>query len=203
MSNTPTSTSVPSGSSSKSSASSTTIDRTPIIGGVVGGLVLVSLLLALLFFNRRRNNRGSQALDIVTVNPFTVPYWNSNSTFLPQDYTSNGQSLSKFTQRDPSSTYRSDGIPPLAPLVLPPQFSSPAFNFIPPLSPLRHTGWQTNFDSTMTRIPQAATEPSVRRSPPPRGPNARTLRHEDSGVRIPPAATEDDVVELPPFYSSG
>ena len=101
--NSSTSTSVPPGSSI-----STTTEA--IIGGAIGGVVFISLLLALFFFNRRRNNRRSQTLkggshtspDVV--NPFTVSSSNTTSNFLPQNYTSNGQSFpsqyisSKFTQ---------------------------------------------------------------------------------------------------------
>jgi hypothetical protein len=206
-----TSTSVPSGSSSNSSPSSSTSIHTTdaIIGGVIGGLVLISLLLGLFFFNRRRNNRRLQALTVPSpnvVNPFTVPSSNPTSTFLPQNYTSNGQSLpsqsimisSKFTQRgqpsDPSSS--SGGIPPLTPL----RFSSSAF-ISSSSSPLPLTRAQTNLDGTRTRVPQAATEPSMQRSPSPQGANVRFLQLEDSSIRIPPA--EDVVVELPPFYTPG
>ena len=217
-----TTTSVPSGSSSNPSPSSSTrtiIHRKPteaIVGGVIGGLALISLLLALIFFNRRRNNRRSQALsemlytgaspDVVT--PFSVPPLNPNSTFLPQNYTSNDQSLpseyisSKFTRRgqpsNPMNTSSSGGILPLTPLR--PQFSlaSPAV-ISPSSSRLPPTGSQTNFDGMRTRVSQAAMDPSVQQSLSP-GANARFLQHDDSGVRIP---SEDDVVELPPFYTPG
>ena len=214
------STSVPSASSSNSShSSSTTIHGKPIVGGVIGGLVLISLLLALFFFIRRRNHRRSQTVSEVSitpyddpspdvVTPFTVPPSNLNSTFQPQNYTSNGQSLpsqfisSKFTgmrqPSDPSSMSSSGGIPPLTPLRQ--QLSSPAV--ISPSSPRLplSTGSQNNFDNTRDTIPQAATEPLMQqRSASPRDSNARFLLHEDSGVRIPSA--ENDVVELPPFYT--
>ena len=95
-------------------------------------------------------------------------------------------------------------MPPLIPLR--PQFLSLAFtpSGSSPLSPLRalplsSSESQTNLDdSTMTRVPQAATEPSIQRPPSPQGANVRILRHNDSGVRIP---TEDGVVELPPSYT--
>ena len=68
--NTPTSSSIPSGSlSNPSPSSSITIHRKPtgaIIGGVMGGLVLILLLLILFFVVRRRNNRRSQALSEMT-----------------------------------------------------------------------------------------------------------------------------------------
>ena len=205
--------------------------RTPtdaIIGGVIGGLVFISLLLALFFFNRRRNNRRSQALSEMSstvpspdvVNPFTSPPSNPNSTmtFLPQNYTSNGQSLpsqsipSKFSHQrgqpsDPASTGTSSGggIPPLTPLRR--QFSSPGFtsssSSSSPLRALPFTGSesQTNPDAnTRTRVPHDAMEPSMQRSPSPQGPNVRFLQHDDSGVRIP-AEDEVQVVELPPVYS--
>ena len=137
------------------------------------------------------------------VTPFTVPPSNPTPTFLPQNYTSNGQSLpsqnisSKFTQRgqpsDPAITSSSGGIPRLTPLR--PQFSPTAF--IPPSSSLPLTGSHTNFDGTRTRNPQAATEPLAQQSPSPEGANTRLLRHDDSGVRI----AEDNVLELPPFYT--
>ena len=237
-SNTPTTitstfTSIPSGSLSNfsptgSSSTPTGNHRTStdaIIGGVIGGLVFISLLLALFFFNRKRNNRRSQTLSEMSstvpstdvVNPFispsSIPTWNSTTTFLPQNYTSNGQSLSsqfissKFTHQrgqpsDPASTGSSSGggIPLLTPLQLEPQFSSPSFT-PSGSSPLPLTGSQTtNLDNTRTRVqvPQAETEPSMQRSPSPQRANVRILRHDDSGVRIP---AEDDVLELPPFYT--
>jgi hypothetical protein len=268
------------------SSTPTGIHTDAIIGGVIGGLVLISLLLALFFFNRRRNNRRSQALSAMSyppspdvVNPFTSPSSNSNSTmtFLPQNYTLNGQSLSsqsissKFSHRrgqpsdpaimsslsppdvvnpstfpssnpnstmtflpqsyssngqsllsqsipskfshqrgqppDPASTGTSSGggIPPSTPLR--PQFSSPAFtpSVSSPLRTLPLTGSesQTNpDDGTRTRVPPDATVPSVQRSPSPQGANVtvRFLQHDDSGVRIP-AEDEVQVVELPPVYS--
>lgn len=215
--------SIPSASSSNSSpSSSTTIQRKPteaIIGGITGGVVLISLLLALFFFNRRRNKRRAQTLseksNTVTtpsdiyVEPFTVPPSNPTSTFLPQNYASNGQSLhssaisSKFTQRaqltDPLSTSSSGVFPPLTSLQ--PESSSTTFSSPPsPSFPL--TGSQTNFDvGTRSRISQPGKEPSMQRSPSPRGANARFLLHEDSGVRMPPAV--NDVVELPPSYTPG
>jgi hypothetical protein len=232
-----TSTGVPSGTSSSSSPSSSTPTgnhRTPtdaIIGGVIGGLVLIFLLLALFFFNRRRKNWIPQALSEMShtvpspdvVNPFTSPSSNPNSTitFLPQKYTSKGQSIpshfisSKFSHQrgepsDPASTVAGtssgSGIPTLTPLRR--QFSSPALQFPPsgssPLRALPLTGFesQTNLDDcTRTRVPQAATEPSIR-SPSLQEPNVRFLQHDDSGVRMP-AASEDEVqvVELPPVYS--
>ena len=281
-SNTPTS-SVPSGTTTTSSlsnpspSSSTTNHRKPteaIIGGVIGGLVLVSLLLAL-FFKRILNNRRPRALSEMSsivpspdvVNPFTSSPSNSNSTtaFLPQNFTSNGQSLlsqsilSKFSHRrgpaivsdvpppeivnsstfptsNPNSTMTflrqyasndqsilSQSIPskfshqrgqlsgpasgasggiPLNPFR--PQFLSPAFtpSVSSPLRalPLTLSGSQTNhYDSTRTRVPQGATEPSMQRSPSPQG--VRFLQHDDSGVRI---HAEDgvQVVELPPVYST-
>ena len=214
---------------SSTSSNTPTSTSVPIIGGVIGGLVLISLLLALFFFNRRRNNRRPQAMSDMSstvpspevVNPFTgtFPHLNPNSTmtFLPQNNTSNGQSLlsqsipSKFSnQRDqPSdpaaSTSSGGGIPPSSLTPLRPQFSSPAFtpSGSSPLQalPLTVSEFQTNHDdSTRTRVPQAATEPSMQRSPSPQGANVRFLRHDDSGVRIP-AELEDDVVELPPFYT--
>ena len=135
-------------------------------------------------------------------------------TFLPQNYTSNDQSLlfqsipSKFSHQrdqpsDPAASGSSGGgIPPLTPLR--PQFLSPAFtpSGSSPLRALPLTGSQTNpDDSTRTRVPQDATEPSMQRSPSPQGPNVRFLQHDDSGVRIP---AEDEVqgVELPPVYST-
>jgi hypothetical protein len=209
-SNTPTSTSVPSGTNSSPS----TIHMKPtgaIIGGVIGGLFLISLLqvlLALFFFLRRRKalSKPHTVPSPDVVNPFTVSPSNPTSTFLPQNYTSNGQFeyiSSKFTQRgqpsDPASMSSSGG-PGILPLtILRPEFSSPSF--ISPSSPrLPLTGLQTNLDGTGTRVPQTTTEPSLQRSLSPQT-NARFLRHEDSGVRIPPA--EDDVVELPPFYTPG
>ena len=70
-----------------------------------------------------------------------------------------------------ASTSSSHGFPPLTPLR--PQFS-PAL--ISPSSSCLLTGSQTSLDY----VPQATTEPSMQRSPSPRG----YLRHEDSGVRI-------------------
>ena len=143
------------------------------------------------------------------VNPFTVPSSNPTTTFLPQNHTSNSQSLpslpsqfisSKFTQRvqpsDPASASSSGGVPPLTPFQ--PQILSPAF-ISTSSSRLPLTGSQTNLDGTKTNAPLAATEPSMQRSPSPPGANARYVRHEDSGARIPP--TEDELVELPPFYT--
>jgi hypothetical protein len=201
--------------STTSGAASTTIHS--IIGGVIGVLVLISLLLALFFFNRRRNNRRTQALSkmpVVTLPspdiaiPFTTPSSKPTSTFLPQNHSSNGQSLfsSKFIQRDqpsdPASTSSSSGGIPLTPLRPRFKFSSP--ESIPSSSSLLTlTGSQTNLNGTSTtqvRVTQTATEPSRQRLPSARGANnARVLRHEDSGVRIPPA--EDDFIELPPFYT--
>ena len=220
--NTPTSSSIPSGSlSNPSPTSSTAIHRKPtgaIIGGVMGGLILILFLLILFFVVRRRNNRKSQALSEMTytdpfpdvVTPFTDPPSNPTSAFLPHNYTSDDQSLhwhpqpisSKFAQRDqpsdPPSTSAIGRIQPLAPLR--PHFSSTAF--ISPSSSLPLSGSQTNFDDTRTGVPQTATEPSTQRSesPSPREANARFLLHEDSGVRIP---SEDDVFELPPLYTPG
>ena len=222
--NSPTSTSsapvplISSSSSSPSSSTTTVIDRKPtgaIVGGVIGGLVLISLLLGLFFFCRRRSNQRSQALDEKSItadvmNPFTLthpgPSSNSTSVFLPQDYTSNGQSLpsqsmsSKFAQKgqlsDPASTSGSGGISPLTTLQA---FTStpqaPPSSCLPPTSP------QSNLDGTRTIVPQAETEPLMQRSPSPRGANAVFLLHEDSGVRMPPP--ENEVVELPPFYTPG
>ena len=212
-SNTPTSTSVPSGTSSSPSPL-TTIHKKPtdaIIGGVIGGFVLISLLLALFFFNRRRNNRGlSEMSYTIVASPFTVPSSNPNSIFLPEDYTSNGQSLpspfisSKFTKRhqrnqpsDPSSTSSGGGIPPLTPLR--PQFPSP----VPSSSPIPPAGSQANFDGTRTIVPQAGTEPLIQRSLSLRGANARFLQYEDSGVRISSSDDDVQVLELPPFYTPG
>jgi hypothetical protein len=217
------------GAASPSTTASTTIHKEPtgvIIGGVIGGLVLISFLVALFFFNRRRNNQRQALSEMsytdpspdIAVIPFTVPSSNPISTFLPQNYTSNGQSLlsSKFTQRgqpsDPASTGTSSSgrIPPLTPPRPSFKFSSPLAASLPPSSsplPQALTGSQTDLDGTGIRVPQAATEPSMHRSESPsprRGAiraNARFLRHEDSGVRIPFA--EDDVVELPPFYTPG
>ena len=189
-----------------------------IIGGVIGGIVLISLLLALLFFNRRRKKRiqalseKSSSIRVpspdIYVNPFIVPSLNPTSTFLPQNYTSNGQSIpsqsisSKLAERgqpsDPVSPSSSGGIPLLTPLRA--QFSSPASNS-PSSSSLHLVGSQTNLDGTKTRVLQAATEPSIQRSPSPEGANDRILLHEDSGVRIPPA--EGGVLELPPTYTPG
>jgi hypothetical protein len=205
------------------SSSSNSSPRKPtaaIIGGIIGGLVLISLLLALFFFYRRRNNRRSQALDEKSItadviNPFTLPPSNSASTFLPQNYTSNGQSLpsqsmsSKFAQKgqpsDPASTSSSGGISPLT--ALQSDFSPPALIPQPealsssclPLS----TSPQSNLDGTRTRVPPAETEPLMQRSPSPRGDNAVFLMHEDSGVRMPPSEDDRDVVELPPSYTPG
>jgi hypothetical protein len=193
-----------SSNSSPSSSIPTGNHRTPtdaIIGGVIGGLVLISLLLALFFFNRRRNNRRFPSPDVV--NPFIFPYANPTSTMtsLPKKYTSNGYSLpsqsisSKFTSlrsqlSDPASTSSGGGTPSLTRLQR--RFSSPAFtpsgSSLPPL-----TASQITFDdSTMTRVPQDATEPSI-----------RFLQHNDSGVRIPAEDEEVQVVELPPVYSTG
>ena len=198
--------------SNSSPSSSTTIDRRAIICGVVGGLVLILLLLVLFFFIRRCNKRREQALgeksdSLAVVDPFIVPSSNPTSTFLPQNYISNGQSLpsqsisSKLFQRDqpsdPSSRSTSDRIPPLTPLRS--QFSSPGL-ISPSSSRIPLTGSQTDH-SIATRVPQAEKEPSMQGSSSPRGDNARFLLHEDSGVRIPPA--ENDVVELPPFYTPG
>ena len=93
-------------SSSSVSSSSTTIVRQPIeaiIGGVIGRLVLIFLLIALLFFNRRSKNWKLRALSemsytapfpyVALANSFNVPSSNPASLFLPEDYTSNGQSL--------------------------------------------------------------------------------------------------------------
>ena len=233
-SNTPTS-NVPSGTTTTSSScnssstgsSSTTNHRKPteaIIGGVIGGLVLISLLLALFFFKRILNNRRPRALSEMSsivpspdvVNPFTSPPSNPNSStaFLPQNFTSNCQSLrprsilNKFSHQrgqlsDPANG-ASSGVP-LTPSR--PQFSSPAFtpSVSSPLRalPLTLSESQTSHDdSTRTRFPQAATESSMRRSPSrsPQGVNVRLLQHDDSGVRIP-AEDEVQVVELPPVYS--
>jgi hypothetical protein len=146
-SNTPTSTSVPSGTNSSPSTIQVHMKPTgAIIGGVIGGLVLISLLLALFFFLRRRKALSKphtvpQASPDV-VNPFTVSTSNPTSTFLPQNYTSNGQFeyiSSKFTQRgqpsDPASASSSGGpgILPSSLTELRPEFSSPAF--ISPSSP--------------------------------------------------------------------
>ena len=221
-SSTPTSTSVPSGTSSSSNSlpsSLTTIHKKPtdaIIGGVIGGFVLISLLLALFFFNRRRNNRRLSEMSYTNVaSPFTVPSSNLNSIFLPEDYTSNGQSLpslsisSKFTQRhqrnqpsDPSSTSSGGGIPPLTPLR--PQFPSlaPAFIF-PSSSPIPPAGSQTNFDGTRTIVPQAGTEPLIQQSLSLLGANTRFLQYEDSGVRISSSDDDVQVLEIPPFYTPG
>ena len=200
-----------SASTTPSSNSSTTIHRDAIIGGVIGGLVLISLLLVALFFFNRRSQaaRNDTVPSFEVVNPITVLSSNPTSTFQSQDYTSNGQSESlpsqsisrHFTSSNPASMSSSDRFRPLAatplrPLTATPlrrQFSPAAIS--PSSSRLHLTGLQTSLDY----VPQAAMEPSMRRSPSPRG--ARYLRHEDSGVRISP--TEDDVVELPPFYTSG
>ena len=203
-----TSTSVPSGTSSSNSSpsSSTNIHGKPtdaIIGGVIGGVVLISLLLAPFFFKRTRcNNRRLQSLTVPSpdvVNRFTVPSSNPTPTFLPQSYTSNGQSLpsqSKFTQGSSTGAI----IPPLTPLRR--QSSSSAFiaSSSSPL-PLTTTA-QIYPDSTRTRVPQVAMamELSMQRSSSSQGANVRFLRHDDSGVRIPPA---EEVVELPPFYTPG
>ena len=67
--------------------------------------------------------------------------------------------------------------------------------------PLTKSEPQINLDdSTRTRVPQDAMEPSMQRSPSPPGANDRFLRHDDSGVRIPDE-DEVQVVELPPVYS--
>ena len=214
-------------SSSSVSSSSTTIVRQPIeaiIGGVIGRLILIFLLIALLFFNRRSKNWKLRALSemsytapfpyVALANSFNLPSSNPASIFLPEDYTSNGQSLpsqfisGKFTQThrrsqssDPSSMSSIGDIPSLTPLrpLRRPQFSSPVF-ISPSPSSLPLSGSQTNFDGTRFTVPQAETESFMQRSSP-RGANARFLRYEDSGVRIP--AAEDEVFKLPPFYTPG
>jgi hypothetical protein len=207
-----TTTSVPSDTSSSSSPRKST---NAIIGGVIGGVVFISLLVALFFFIRRRNNRKAEeelsekiyidpALEVA--DPFTAHSSNPTSTFLPQNYTSNGQSLpsqpipNKLTQRgqpsDPLNTSSSGRLPPLTPLR--PQFSSPAF-ISPSSSRVSLTGSQSNFDGTRTTVAHSAKELSMQQSS--READARILMHEDSGVRIPPA--ENNVVELPPFYTPG
>ena len=221
----PSSTSISSPSGSSSNSSPGKLTDAAIIGGVIGALVFISLLIALFFFFCRRTNRRSNVLsemsytvpspDIQVVNPFPLPPLNSTSTFLPENYTSNGQSLpsqsipTKFSHRnrpsDPASTSNSGGIPHLTPLGPRFQVASPAF--IPPSSEsprLPLIGLQINLDDASPRVPQNnTTEPSIQRLPSPLRANARFLWHEDSGVRIPPAASEDDVVEFPPRYIPG
>ena len=178
-----------------------------IIVGIIIGIVLISLLLAL-FFLRRWNNRRPQA----------VPSSNPSATFLPQNYTSNGQSplsqsmSSKFSHRNPpsdpataASKSSRSGMPPSTRLR--PQFSSPLAAFVCPTESseshrLPLTGSQTtsNIDGARPGVPQA-TEPSIQRSPSPQRDNARFVWHEDSGVRI--SSAEDNVVEFPPLYTPG
>jgi hypothetical protein len=153
------------------SSSSSGKSTDAIIGGAIGGFVFILLFLGALFFNRRRNNRRLQA---PVANPFTVPPWGPTSSFLPQNYTSNGQSppsqsiSSKSLHRgqlsNPTSMSSSGGIRPSTPLRS--QFSSPAFTSPTP------TGSQTSLNSTRARVPQAATEPFVQRSFSPQRANA-------------------------------
>ena len=210
----PSTSSVPSSSSSNPPGSSSSSDSSPgkpteaIIGGVIGGLILVSLLISLFFFLRRHNNRRSNTHAVNVVNPSDVP--NPTSTFLPQSYTSNRQSLptqsmsNRFSHlnqpSDFANTSNSGGIPPSTPLQR--QFSSPKVVRLSPSSPhLPLIGSQTNHDAATIRVPVATTEPSIQRSTSPQGATGRFIRHEDSGVRIP--SDEEDVVELPPLYTPG
>ena len=145
-SNIPTSTRVPSGTattsrSSNSLPNSSANHRKPteaITGGVIGGLVLISLLLALFFFKRIKNNRRPRALSEMSsivpqvspdvVNPFTSPPSNSNSTtaFLPQNHTSNGQSLPSRSILNKFSHKRGQLSPAIVSDLPPPEIVNPS-----------------------------------------------------------------------------
>ena len=149
-----------------------------------------------------------------------LPSTHPTSTFLPANYTSNGQLLpsqpipSKFTQRgQPSnfaSTSNSGGIPPLTVVPLRSQLSLLPTIIPPSLPPLDFVGSQTHFmhgPITRSESREAATDPLMQRSPSTRlgdGNTTRILRrHEDSGVRMPPAEEDVTELELSPFYTPG